>query len=1021
MLQGKKRLSANRWHLGQTNRQIGNLPGLRPMERLLSTAVLARHVPTALDGLYPESWLEYRKDAEAQQIQQIEEVRLTQLTLKLGLELSEYFLTNVEKNQTVMQVNSMYRTLMTCLTALETHNRELTREIRQQIRQLPRPGEQKTQLAANVTIRAEELKQYAQTKLEQLQQVFPISQVRESHTYYHTSTVIPSGEPQAVSAPERKGSVPGSETGRRPEEGGNTLRTVIVPPPAWKWDPTAYRRQFRETRGVRVHREQLLILLTQTTQEEQENIWREVRSETELTQLCKRVEQRQETETAPLIRLVQESNNQEYIRLIHTLEKRFIQKVSRDTSIEVQENYTEGSRVRRTELAPEEVVRKERQVLAKQAAPVLTWLEQTLKAGRMRREKMLEHLEEQPEAQREAFLTLAGGSGAFSERSLPTRQWSTAEERLTLLVQKSSRRELEKLLQWVREETKPKSGAVESILTTYSEQEAEQFGGTEQNGIAEHRVIRGAEPVRSALRTLVYFLERNPSQQLLEETESSVRRENVLEKHAIRLLQGMESTKTTQEAEYLEQIAQRADLQHRVPAEHPAAEWEKQTQQRVPVPEPQKSKSIPKRRPEPEMWEGTPLQQRLQYREIRMIDREIQEIRAVREQKTAHRLDFHPIEQIYLTPERVQRFISRRSENTVERVNAPETHRERAAQPEAVWNPVPYLIREQQELLRERNETVFETHTSEIEYHKMLTNRSVADKLEETVQIVRNLQTINRAGIQQERSRHTSWVEHATVVRDIQNGERRHIRRSVEQELSFRRQTQHLEQQKEILQQQREVVHQEQVFRRRTERQESVYQTQTIRRETAVLSRMIRNIEQMAVSTKRTGVQNSEYSAAVGQQVLAKLVRDGEARILERQTVQPVMQQRARPVQRAETRYEHTEADLELRRTQKPETVRETAAQAARQVVEANIQQQNPELRVLRRQSQEQEKALLQQQEQIGGLRQQLEKQEALVRQSIERAAQTSTEPAQIRKVTKAVMRELEDQIRLERQRRGMK
>ena len=113
-------------------------------------------------------------------------------------------------------------------------------------------------------------------------------------------------------------------------------------------------------------------------------------------------------------------------------------------------------------------------------------------------------------------------------------------------------------------------------------------------------------------------------------------------------------------------------------------------------------------------------------------------------------------------------------------------------------------------------------------------------------------------------------------------------------------------------------------------------------------------------------------------------------------------------------------SQLELRRTQKQEDVRETAVRAAKQAVEANIQPQSPEIHVLHRQSQEQSKTLHQQQEQIGGLRKQLEKQEALIRQSIERTAQTAEEPAQIRKLAKAVMRELEGQIRLERQRRGV-
>ena len=141
MLQANGRLGTHAWRLGGTGRRLGHTSTLTVTGDLLANSVLARHIPGSLDALYPEAWLEHRMDSEEQVIRETEEVRLTQLTLKLALELSQYFLTQGERSQT-MQITSLSQTLTSCLTALETQNRELTKELRQHVERMLRSHQQ---------------------------------------------------------------------------------------------------------------------------------------------------------------------------------------------------------------------------------------------------------------------------------------------------------------------------------------------------------------------------------------------------------------------------------------------------------------------------------------------------------------------------------------------------------------------------------------------------------------------------------------------------------------------------------------------------------------------------------------------------------------------------------------------------------------------------------------------------------------------------------------------------------------
>ena len=92
--------------------------------------ILARRAPAPDSGLYPEAWLVFREEEEREAAQAAGEVRLTQITLRLALQLSEYFTAPVREERTVMELTSLRQTLRTCLTALETRDRETCREVR---------------------------------------------------------------------------------------------------------------------------------------------------------------------------------------------------------------------------------------------------------------------------------------------------------------------------------------------------------------------------------------------------------------------------------------------------------------------------------------------------------------------------------------------------------------------------------------------------------------------------------------------------------------------------------------------------------------------------------------------------------------------------------------------------------------------------------------------------------------------------------------------------------------------------
>lgn len=1313
MLQASGRLGTHGWRLGGTYRRLGCTSGLSVTGDLLANSVLVRHVPGSLEALYPEAWLEHRMDSEEQAAQQTEEIRLTQLTLKLALELSQYFLTEAEKPQ-IMQTTSISQTLMTCLTALETQNRALTRELRRQVELLFRSREQttlhdrtavireritghtdavvyensekhtdtivreETQRHTDAVIRtehteraewilrAEQLRQYTEMCLVELEREHPA--LRGGLTDRAGETVI-------LAAPEQR--APAHETARRPAEAvaipaAGEIRTLtMLPPPAWSRDMTAYRRRGPEQSGIETHRRKLLTLLAETPEEEQEILWRELRSETELIDLCRRVEQTEETEVSYLTRLVRETTNHEYIRFFHTLEKRFSGRVSRNTLNEIEETQS-VSNFRLEGVSLEQVIHNEKEILTQRAAPMLERLAQTLKAGRVQREKMLTQMTEYPEAARLAFLTLAHDSGIFTETSLPGRQGSTAEEQMTVLVRKSSRRELEELVRWVSEQpaTAPKQN--EPVIKTKDITRSEIVNTTRNLTRSET-----VNPERTLAQTETITTARE-----LTQTETIHSATSIAQTEAIRTARNIALMET---AHLQHSDAQMGTLVSGQTEQMPGAvperpnEWGAMAEdeenvlvlqqktavseviarflEQNPLQQLQRSEhggtgsaqvSVETKaevsaaggavkaadlRSESEAWEGTLLRRRLSHREIETVAETIRERteelekrpntpeqrrKQMREKLTAAATP--PVERAVL-PERALKLWTETAENYrtlhedtkifrenvrrehiaegVEWIDSdtamvlrelsqsrPRTEPMQASVPmvqsgDKSMTPAPVQERNM-DRTSGKNREITEKTVQKTALRRLADSRRVqSETVETTLQAIRNLVFTDHVLRRQEHTLRSGWTETAAVsvtheedlgtsiaiessehilrrhthlsrkhqteekksllhsslmsretmlqtlrsaervveretlavreeraiqtqqIRDLKVQEealrqdvvrREHILRKQkileterESERRIRTEGQELvlsgkrtirsEQEQQLLTEEREIslrwqmlLHLEEqlrVIRNQTAlRRETVYtpdlsredytvlrRTAPVSRELGVMNRRIRIIERYHApirTTERLAVQKLYTSEA---QSFAAMVQEGELQVFrapaassqpeETVTSRRQMSISAAPSTGAEIHRAATarnkaaaakimppkrqeslslsgEVGLELRRTQKPEAVRETAVQTAREVVEATIRQQDPELRVLRRQSQEQEKVLSRQREEIGGLRQQLEKQEELVRQSMERTVQTEDNPGQIRKLAKAVMRELEDQLRLERQRRGM-
>ena len=401
--------------------------------------IRARFGPPPDSQLYPEAWLVFREQEEREEEQAVSEIHLTQLTLRLALQLNEYFTAVHRDVWGKMEVQSLRETLHTCLTALESRDRETCREVRlllslsQQDKgaEEPRPANSQTM----ETVRERLVRRL--TALE-----------RETARPTGAGTVTP-----LDSRPEGQGAKSPETAQRQP---GRLLaspwRQAVLP----TLGTPASRRQQAERQAqaaLQEHKERFLQLLSRTEPREREELWHIAEEHTYLT-VRRRQQWNEEYHleaSEKLERLVRESTGAEYTYLIQVLR----QQLSRESSSGAEARPGDKAAVPQSAAAapqPEQPEAAARGLLT-QAAPMLDWLDRTLRQGRVRRTAMLAQLQAAPEPEQRAFLTLARESGvirALRGQPEPSGGEAAAWEQLTLVTRESRRRELEELVQWTR-------------------------------------------------------------------------------------------------------------------------------------------------------------------------------------------------------------------------------------------------------------------------------------------------------------------------------------------------------------------------------------------------------------------------------------------------------------------------------------------------------------------------------------------------------------------------------------------
>ena len=393
-------------------------------------AVLARHGPVSDSQRYPDAWLVFREAEERAAAQTVSETRLTQLTLRLALQLNEYYAAAPGREPPpAMEGAALRETLRVCLTALERRDRETCREVRL-LTGLSAPAG-----AAQAPVPAEVLRERLVQRLDRLER-------------------------------ERTAPLPPPLTGRSfPSPAVHGGRSFPTAAPLWQQDRTAAQPVSsapppraggirRAERALDAHRERFLQLLQQAEPREAARLWRLVETRAPLT-VCHRQRWAEEFHLPPeerLERLVRESSHQTYALLLQTLERELRAPALPSAAGHAPSTVPGGPSA---PPAAEGSQPGDGPVsLIRRAAPLLDWLSQSLQRGRVRRKEMLSQLEAAPAAAQNAFLALAEESGVFhtarKRREQAGQDRETPWTRLTLLTQESRRQELEALVRWTR-------------------------------------------------------------------------------------------------------------------------------------------------------------------------------------------------------------------------------------------------------------------------------------------------------------------------------------------------------------------------------------------------------------------------------------------------------------------------------------------------------------------------------------------------------------------------------------------
>ena len=355
--------------------------------------VFARHV-TSRDT-YPEALLVFLEPPEQEIRQQTEEIHLTQLTLRLALQLCEVVQLAGEGKSLFMEVTSLHQSLTTCLTALETRSRETVREIRQLVSRLEKPAAPEE--------REREIMVLRQQLLERLEQCrFPLS-----------------GEGKAVSV----------SPGRPASVRQNHLPRALVSPSSTE--------SIRFQRDLTAHRQQLIQLVSAAGEAEQEAAWQILSRQTRLTVRLPQVgeEKVSESGTTPgeqLIRLIDRCTPGEYRQLV-----------------EVLAHSLPAARLRVPDASAQSTTQAAS--MAGMAGPILQQFRQLLEKGESPR-RMAARLSAGTTAQQTLLMALMEQSGLFPQLT-EEKAVAPSRQQLTRILVRTERNRLEQFVDWAEQTT----------------------------------------------------------------------------------------------------------------------------------------------------------------------------------------------------------------------------------------------------------------------------------------------------------------------------------------------------------------------------------------------------------------------------------------------------------------------------------------------------------------------------------------------------------------------------------------
>lgn len=1035
--------------------------------------ILARRAPAPDSGLYPEAWLVFREEEERAAEQVAGEVRLTQITLRLALQLSEYFTASVRQERTVMEVASLRQTLRTCLTALETRDRETCREVRTL---MALSWEEKgAEPSASAVVRERE------TLRERLTERLTLLERRERRTaegtVFSKTVLVPgTGERRA----EQKTGHQHGERQEFPRE-----RTPAASSAAFLWRRAASHApgamtvsgrtvslQTRRTETVLTeHKERFLELLSRVDAREQTNLWRTVEEQVLLTAERRRqwTEEYHLTAQEKLERLVRESTLREYRSLLQVLERQVragsaLPAEPSEKAVSARESTDEITAPARRETG---VQAEAITPLVREAAPLVDWISQTLRQGRVQRKAMLAQMEAAPESAQRAFLTLARESGAFHVIKKGEQQPSgttvpPAMEGLTLLTRESRRQELETLVRWTRARVEWEASQPPASPAKAEQKRAAPSPRRETAAAAELRqfLLRERETER-----LVQGLDREERLVLLEhlqtirEIPQSSRQGGTEQAQPEQLLRQVLTFATNKEyntfQQQLTQYLQRQTEPSR-PVLAPVLRWAEDRR---------RWERLEKAAPPAETAE----------RVLRLESREV--LSRLRERQRETVVSRHTVQVRPSPAPRLPAMASVRPPAVKEPAASPVRRTAEAMAP--VWRQpkqqseppqrepaLPARRAEERQVFPEtilqRENTRQETRTLRETVLRQTGEAPVLPKAPaaqaETAPLT--LRQENPAAPPREprtpgpvRSASTllpprEGTAAVTWRRAAETGVRARPSKPSQSPASpalrFRTPPAEREAAAETPAAVQAPPHREEqieaeplVVRRRTEvlAEEETTRTEAIWRDIALLTRVRLEKKPVEIGRKPGPISVvASLERPLGKRTLSLLQRrEEQSAPLEhrgsqppqsapepRRTAQPsVPARRAVPAKTAVSPAEPPE--LELRRDRTPETARETAQRAVEERVELAMERQAPQLRLLRRQSQEQERVLEEQRNDLSSIKKRLERQEAQVRQAVAQTRIPSAEePAQVRRLAKAVMKELEGQLRLERQRRGL-